>query len=263
MSPRLPVVLVTGASSGIGRAVALAYARRGARVALVARRADKLASVAAACGEGALATPADVSDPAAVRAAVARVTAAWGAPDVLVNGAGVMTVKPIRHLTPEEFHTMVCTNYLGAVYAVTAALPAMLERGTGTIINISSLAGKVPARGYGGYAPSKFALAAFTDVLRQEVAPRGIHVLGVYPGPVDTALIRDASGRKVVDDIPGLPLYTAEYVAERILAAAARRRRDLYLPGWRGRFAALAYALCPRLVDALGGRLPIRQNQID
>ncbi len=258
------IVLVTGASSGIGQAVALAFARRGARVGLLARSSEKIAAVASACGGAhAVPLPADVGDPAAVSTAVGQLEAAAGPPDILVNCAGVMHVHPLRDLSLTQIEEMMRTNYLGSVYSVKAVLPRMLARGAGSIVNVSSLAGKVAARGYGGYAPTKFALAAFTDVLRQEVSHKGIHVCGVYPGPVDTNLIRDRSGRKVVDDIPGLPLYTPEYVAERIVTAVSRHSRDLYLPGVRGRLAGIAYALFPRLADAVSNRLPILQNRVD
>lgn len=257
------VVLITGASSGIGRAAALAFARRGARLGLVARSAARLAEVVSACGGLALALPADVGAPGAVAAAVARLTAAWGPPDVLVNCAAVLHPRPIRCLDCEEFAEMIRTNYLGTVHAVKAVLPAMLERGAGSIVNVSSLAGKVPARSYAGYAASKFAVTAFTEVLRLEVGHRGIHVCGVYPGPVATPMIRDEHGGKRVDDFPFLPVYRPEQVAEAIVRAVARRQRDVYLPHLRGRLLGALYALFPGLAGAAGARLPIRQNQVD
>lgn len=260
------VALVTGASSGIGREVAVALARRGAAVGLLGRDEVRLAQAAQQCREAGAAAAyllrADVADWEAVRRAVEELEAALGPADILVNSAGVMYTGPIHRMAPEHFAEMIRTNYLGTVYPTRAVLPGMIARGRGSIVNLSSLAGRVAARGYGGYAPTKYAVAGFTDALRQEVAHRGIHVCGVYPGPVDTPMVRDREGKGPADPFPLVPLLRPERVAEAVVRAIERRRRDVYLPPGAG-LVGLLYAFWPRPVEWLYARLPIGQNRVD
>lgn len=183
------VALVTGASSGIGRATALALAGAGARVAAVARRADRLQSLVSDIGrDTAVAVEADVTDEAAINRAVADVHARWGRLDVLVNNAGVMLLGPIENADTEDWRRMMDTNVLGLMYATHAALPIMRAQGSGDVVNISSTAGRTARAGVGAYNASKWAVNAFSEALRQECVPYHIRVTVIEPGIVATEL---------------------------------------------------------------------------
>ncbi|MFB4306638.1 SDR family NAD(P)-dependent oxidoreductase [Actinomadura sp. GTD37] len=181
------IVLVTGASSGIGEATALALSAEGARVAAGARRADRLAALADKAPGEVLALDLDVTDQDSVRAAVAATVERFGGLDVLVNNAGVMLNGPIAGADTTEWTRMVETNLLGSMYAVHAALPHLLER-KGTVLQVSSTSGRIASAGSGVYAATKFGVNAFSEALRQEVTTRGVRVMLVEPGFVSTEL---------------------------------------------------------------------------
>src|SRR5216683_698067 len=185
------VVAVTGASSGIGEATALACARAGAAVALAARRADRIDALAARITEDggrAIAVPTDVGDEGQAREFVQRAQAELGRLDVLVNNAGVMLLGPIENAPTEEWRRMIHANLFGVLYCTHAALPLMREQGSGHIINISSVAGRVATAGAGVYNLTKFGVGAFSEALRQEAVPMGVRVTLVEPGAVATEL---------------------------------------------------------------------------
>jgi NADP-dependent 3-hydroxy acid dehydrogenase YdfG len=185
------VALVTGASSGIGEATALALAEAGAAVAIGARRRDRLDALAEKLADGAtrvLALDLDVTDEQACRDAVARTRAELGGLDVLVNNAGVMLLGTIVGADPEDWRRMVSTNVLGLMYMTHAAIDGMVEQGSGDVVNISSVAGRTARKGAGVYNASKWAVNAFSESLRQEVTARGVRVSLVEPGAVATEL---------------------------------------------------------------------------
>ena len=185
------VVAVTGASSGIGEAVALACARAGAAVALAARRADRIQALAeriAAEGGHALAITTDVSDEAQARAFIEGAHDELGRLDVLINNAGVMLLGPIAGAPTEEWRRMIDANVYGVLYCTHAALPLMAEQGEGHIINVSSVAGRFARAGSGVYNLTKFGVGAFSEALRQEAVPLGVRVTVVEPGAVATEL---------------------------------------------------------------------------
>jgi NADP-dependent 3-hydroxy acid dehydrogenase YdfG len=185
------VALVTGASSGIGAATAVALAAEGAAVAVAARRTDRLADLQARLVSGgtkAIALELDVTDEAACQAAVTRTRDELGGLDLLVNNAGVMLLGPILGADTEDWRRMLTTNVLGLMYMTHAALPGMVEQGRGDIVNVSSVAGRAAHRGSGVYNASKFAVNAFSESLRQEVTGRGVRISLVEPGVVDTEL---------------------------------------------------------------------------
>ncbi len=185
------VALVTGASSGIGRAVALALAGRGAGVAVGARRTERLAGLhAELTGSGArsLSLDLDVTDEHSCRAAVDRTVAAFGGLDIVVNNAGVMLLGSIVGADTEDWRRMINTNVLGLMYITHAALPHMLDAGGGDVVQISSVAARVARRGSGVYNASKWAVNAFSEALRQEVTDRGVRITMIEPGSVDTEL---------------------------------------------------------------------------
>jgi NADP-dependent 3-hydroxy acid dehydrogenase YdfG len=185
------VALVTGASSGIGEATALALAEAGAAVAIGARRRDRLDALAAKLaddGARVLALDLDVTDEQACRDAVARTRAELGGLDVLVNNAGVMLLGTIVGADPEDWRRMVSTNVLGLMYMTHAAVDGMVEQGSGDVVNISSVAGRTARKGAGVYNASKWAVNAFSESLRQEVTARGVRISLVEPGAVATEL---------------------------------------------------------------------------
>ena len=191
------VSMVTGASSGIGEATARELAARGSAVALVARRTDRLESLAAqirADGGTALAVQTDVTDQAEATAAVQQVVDELGRLDVLVNNAGVMLLGPALEAPVDEWERMVQVNLLGVLYCAKAALPHLLEaaeqdpRRTADLVNVSSVAGRTVRVGSGVYNATKHAVGAFSESLRQEVAGRHVRVSLIEPGWVATEL---------------------------------------------------------------------------
>ena len=191
------MALVTGASSGIGRAAALTLAGRGAAVSLAARRPDRLRELAGEIGgDGgtALAIEADGGDREQAESAVARTVAEMGRLDVLVNNAGVMLLGPVAEAPQEEWERMVQVNLLGLFYTARAALPHLIEaaekepRRVADLVNISSVAGRQARKGSGVYNATKHGVGAFSEALRQEVTGRHVRVSLVEPGAVATEL---------------------------------------------------------------------------
>ncbi|WP_217140811.1 SDR family NAD(P)-dependent oxidoreductase [Streptomyces sp. AC627_RSS907] len=181
------VVLVTGASSGIGRATARALSKAGARVAVGGRRADRLASLAREASGEMLVLEMDVTDARSVRDAVAATVERFGALDVVVNNAGVMLSGAILGADITEWTRMVETNLLGSMYTVHAALPHLLAS-KGTVVQISSTSGRISSAASGAYAATKFGITAFSEALRQEVTEQGVRVVVIEPGFVSTEL---------------------------------------------------------------------------
>lgn len=185
------VVAVTGASSGIGEAVALACAQAGASVAIGARRAKRLDAVRERIeGEGgsAVALPLDVSNEAEANRFVRQAAERLGRLDVLINNAGVMLLGPVQDAPTEEWRRMIEANVLGLLYCTHAAIPLMRGQGGGHIVNLSSTAGRVASAGAAVYNLTKFGVGAFSEALRQEMVPHGIRVTLIEPGRVDTEL---------------------------------------------------------------------------
>jgi NADP-dependent 3-hydroxy acid dehydrogenase YdfG len=187
-------IAITGASSGIGEATALACAEAGASVALAARRADRIEALAAKInsshptGGRALAIPTDVGEEEQARTFVERAHAELGRLDGLVNNAGVMLLGPIDGAPTEEWRRMVHVNLFGVLYCTHAALPLMRAQGSGDIVNVSSVAGRVARAGSAVYNLTKWGVNAFSEALRQECVGAGIRVTIVEPGAVATEL---------------------------------------------------------------------------
>jgi clavulanate-9-aldehyde reducatase len=185
------VVAVTGASSGIGEAVALACAEAGAAVALAARRAERIEALAeriVSAGGRAIAVRTDVSREEDARTFVRRAHDELGRLDVLVNNAGVMLLGPIAGADTEEWRRMIDANVYGVLYCTHAALPLMASQGSGHIVNVSSVAGRFARAGSGVYNLTKFGVGAFSEALRQEAVGMGVRVTVVEPGAVATEL---------------------------------------------------------------------------
>jgi NADP-dependent 3-hydroxy acid dehydrogenase YdfG len=185
------VALVTGASSGIGAATAIALAEAGAAVAIGARRRDRLDALAGTLRDGGarvLQLDLDVTDEQACTAAVARTRDELGGLGILVNNAGVMLLGTILGADTEDWRRMIQTNVMGVMYMTAAAIEGMVEQGSGDIVNMSSVAGRQARKGAGVYNASKWAVNAFSESLRQEVTGRGVRVGLVEPGAVATEL---------------------------------------------------------------------------
>jgi clavulanate-9-aldehyde reducatase len=197
---------ITGASSGIGEATALALARAGASVALGARRKDRIDALAARIedeGGTAVALEVDVSDEAQARGFVEAAHERLGRLDALVNNAGVMLLGPVEQADSQQWRTMFDVNVLGLLYCTSAALPIMRAQGSGDIVNVSSVAGRFARAGNAVYAATKFAVGAFSEGLRNEVTESGIRVTLIEPGMVDTELQSHNEG-EVLEALQGM-----------------------------------------------------------
>lgn len=226
----MTTALVTGASSGIGAATARLFAANGTTVALVARRADRLAEVAADCREGAPASrwwSADLADPAGAADLARAVWDELGPIDVVVNNAGIPLRRPADRLTMAEVERAMTVNYLSPVAITLALLPRLLERGSGTIVNVSSLGGRLGIPHEAAYCGSKFALAGWSESLAADLVGTGVAVRLVLPGPVDTE-IWDQPGNDTAD-YSG-PLVPADEVAAGIVDCIDSPRFEHYLP---------------------------------
>jgi NADP-dependent 3-hydroxy acid dehydrogenase YdfG len=181
--------LVTGASRGIGAAVARALASRGVRVALVARNAERLNVLAAEIGRDAFAVPCDLTDRSAVQQMAESVNSAFqGAPDILVNNAGVFGLAPLHEVTEELFSVTVQTNLIAPFSVIRAFLSTMRARGAGDIVTIGSVADRTIMPENGAYSAAKYGLRAMHEVLRQELRGSGVRASLISPAAVDTEL---------------------------------------------------------------------------
>ena len=224
------IAMVTGASSGIGAATARALAADGTTVALVARRADRLDEVLADCVGRAPQSRrwvADLSDPDRAAAVALDVWDAYGQVDVVVNNAGAPMRRPVTRLTMTEVERTMRVNYLSPVAITLAVLPRMLERRTGTVVNVSSLGGRLGIMTESAYSGSKFALAGWTEAAAAELDGTGVRLRLVLPGAIDTEIWDHP------DNDPPVytgPLAPPEEVADGIVAAIDSDRFEHYIP---------------------------------
>jgi short-subunit dehydrogenase len=249
------VVVVTGASSGIGRATALLLAAKGAHTVLVARRAAELAAVAAECDRragfagSALAVPADVTDCAAVERVAARAVERFGRIDGWVNSAGVTGFGPLLDVPLSDVEQIFRVNVMGTVHGARAALPRMVEQGHGVLVNLSSLLGVVAPPLAAPYAMTKSAVRSLGGSLRAELrmaGARGVAVGTVLPAAIDTPIYTAAANRTGRRPQPPPPVYAPERVARAVVAMLRRPRPELIAGGLIGRAFALQHHLSPR-----------------
>jgi NAD(P)-dependent dehydrogenase (short-subunit alcohol dehydrogenase family) len=251
------VVVVTGASSGIGRATALRFAGLGARVVLAARRAGALDEVAGACeaaGGQALAVPTDTADEAAVAALAAGAVERFGRVDVWVNNAGVYQLGSLEATPPEAFRRVLEVNFFGYVHGARAVLPRFREQGRGVLVNNASAYSHVGAPWLSAYVSSKFAVRGLSESLRLELRDLpDVHVCTVSPSPIDTPIFASAANYtgRAVKAPP--PTYRPEQVARAIVASALRPRRERFV-GRAGRQLARLEAVAPRLFEWVNRR---------
>lgn len=252
------VVAITGGSAGLGLATAQAFAAVGAQTVLLARDSARLAAAAEKiqAAKPPLALSADITQDDAVAAAFSQIRAQFGRLDVLVNCAGKSARGPIAETTPAQFQELWELNFLSAVRCTRAALPLLLER-KGSVVHIGSLASKSAARYLGAYPASKFPLAAYSQQLRLELGPQGLHVLLVCPGPIR----REDAGQRYAEQSANLPPSASQpgggvrlkgidpaLLARRIVRACELRESELVIPGYSRLLFAIAQ-LSPALGD--------------
>jgi len=253
-------VLITGGSRGLGLLLAREFGTQGARVAICARDADELDRAAAdleARGIAVLTLRGDVTDASQVDSIVHGVRERWGAIDVLVNNAGIITVGPVETMTLADYHDAMSVNFWGALHAILAVLPSMRERGAGRIVNITSIGGKLSMPHLSPYCASKFALVGLSEGLRAELARDGTLVTTVCPGLMRTGSPRNADFKgqhqaeyawfSISDALP-VASMDAERAARQIVAACARGEPEVTL-SVPAKLAARVQGLAPGLVS--------------
>jgi NAD(P)-dependent dehydrogenase (short-subunit alcohol dehydrogenase family) len=252
------VTVITGASSGIGRATALAFAKKGGTVVVAARRETALEELALDCeaaGGHALAVPVDVTDTEAVEVLARRAIETFGRVDAWVNNAAVTLFGRFEETPIGDFRRVIETNLLGYVHGARAILPWFREQGNGILINVSSGVGKMPQPFASAYVISKYGIVALSDCLRQELwdVP-GIHVVTVLPAAIDTPLFQQGANYMGRAAKPMGPIYDPEKVAQAIVSAALAPRREVVVGG-NIRAAIVAQRIVPELFDRWAARL--------
>jgi short-subunit dehydrogenase len=245
------VVVIVGASSGIGRAAALAFAREGAELVLAARDAPALDDVVGECtdlGTRAVAVPTDMTDEVDVASLRRRAVELHGGIDVWVNDAAVYMIGRFEETPPEAFKAVLDTNVMGVVIGAREAIAQFRGQRHGTLINVGSSAGKVPYALASAYCASKHAVVALTSILRQELEGSGIDVCLVTPATVDTPLFQHAANFSRHEIVAMPPIYRPERVAAAIVSCAKRPRREVVI-GMAPRLARLVRLLAPSLYE--------------
>lgn len=260
------VILITGASSGIGEACALQFARAGYRVVLAARRAERIDALAEKIrSTGGLALPVttDVSRLEDINQLVQTVLSDWGQIDVLFNNAGFGRLKFLDALDPlEDIEPQLRVNLDGLIQLTRAVLPHMIVRCSGHIIHMASIAGLVAMPTYSVYAATKFAVRGFTDALRREVGVWGVKVSGIYPGAVETEFDEHTGAiRKTGVHTPKMLTLSAETVAREVVRLARRPRPMVVIPRIMGPAIWLAWHF-PGILDWGVERFFVRKERL-
>lgn len=245
-------VVVTGASSGIGRATAIAFARRGANVVLAARSQQALEQVqqeARVWNVETLVVPTDISDREQVRALVDASLGRFGKIDVFVANAGTYFRCPVQDLTVEHVECVMAVNFYGCLYSILEVLPHMLALGEGHIVVVASVDGKKGIPPDGAYVASKFAVSGLADVLRQELHGTGVHLSTIFPGRIDTPMIADVRVPSISPKIP------PERVADAIVRAVLKQKAEVLVPRLSSKTLILVNTLSPGMADRMVRRL--------
>jgi short-subunit dehydrogenase len=236
------VVIVTGASSGVGEACAKHFAAQGAKVVLAARSVEPLNALALTIGNGAIAIATDVAKLEACQALVDQTIAAFGKIDVLVNNAGYHARGDVAECTVEGLDQTIDVNLKGPIRLSRMALPHLLKSPHGSIVNVASLAGRFPLDGEAVYSASKFGLRAFSIALAEELRETALTVSLVSPGPIDTGFIMDHI-EEVPDMVFSQPMSSADDIAEAVLACATDGKRERAIPAASGVLATAGYLM--------------------
>jgi len=242
------VTIITGASSGIGRATAEAFAGAGARLVLAARSSEKLAalsSVLEARGAQVLAVAADVTSEADVRRIVDQARARFGRVDIAVCNAGIYIRGAVKDLPLEAFQVCMNVNFYGTIHLIRAVLPMMLAQRSGHIVAVTSVDGRKGLPPDAAYVASKFATTGFMDVLRQELRGTGVYASTILPARVDTPMIAS------LDVPPASPKISSARVGRAVLRAVRRRRREIVIPFTGPKALIVFSALSPGVGDWL------------
>lgn len=248
------VAVITGASSGIGRATALAFAANGTIVVVAARRETALRDLVAEIERGggkALAVPTDVTDERAVQRLAERAVRQFGKIDIWVNNAGVILYGPLAETPMADYRRVMETNFFGCVHGSRAALKVFKERGRGTLINLSSVVTRMPQPYASAYVASKHAVHALGMCLRQELLlakAKDVHVVNVLPAAIDTPLFGHAGNYTGRTPKAPPPVYDVDLVAKAIVKAAKNPRRDVYA-GSAGPLVNLQMKFAPGMVE--------------
>jgi short-subunit dehydrogenase len=271
------VVLITGASEGIGRATAFAFARHGAKLVIAARTAETLKKTAIALEQEldaeVLMIPTDVTEPDQVKALVDAALHRFGQVDILINNAGLCMSGPFSATTLQQWQQIMNVNFWGYLHLIEAVLPHFLQRSQGQIINVGSFGGKMPLPGMTAYCASKYAVTGLTETLRLELGPQGIEVIGIHPGVVKSNFLKravfvdeiDAGDAASTASPTAPPLGSAraqihaalnsvlvnqpEEVAAAILEASVHHKTDVVVGA--AQLATGAYSLFPGLLTTL------------
>ena len=246
------VVVITGASSGLGRAVALRLAKKGVRLVLAARNEKALAGLVRRC-EGlkakAISVRADVVEETDVKQIVEKALATYGRVDAWVNNAGVLAVGRFEEVPPAVFRKVIETNFYGVVHGTRAILPVFKAQRHGVLLNVSSLESKVAMPYSTAYAASKFAITGFSDSLRSElVHERDIHICTIIPASIDTPLFQHAANYSGKALRPVNPVYSVESAARDIVKCIERPRAEAFVGGM-GRWFTLIKRVAPRTTE--------------
>jgi NAD(P)-dependent dehydrogenase (short-subunit alcohol dehydrogenase family) len=248
------VVVLTGASSGLGRAAAVEFARQGAKLVLAARGLPALEEVAARCraaGSQAIAVQTDVTREEEVRGLAARALELTGRIDVWINNAGVTAFAPLLEGPFEDHRRVIETNVYGPIFGARAVLPIFRRQRVGVLINVSSVLGKVGQPYVPSYVITKFALQGLSETLRKALAEEpDIHVCTLVPYAIDTPHFEHGANHVGLDARAMPPMQPPEKVARALVSLAARPRRELYVPR-AARLGVVAHALVPDLGDRL------------
>ncbi|RPJ60645.1 MAG: SDR family oxidoreductase [Acidobacteria bacterium] len=258
------VVVLTGASSGIGKATALRFAENGAHLVLAGRREESLRQLADECrelGVRAIAVKTDVTDENQVIDLGRRALSEFGRIDVWVNNAGVMLYGRVEEVPASAMRRVFETNVFGHMYGARAVLPQFRRQGRGILINVASMVGKAGIAYMSAYVASKHALVGFADCLRQEVMldKADVHVCTVMPASIDTPLFQHAANYTGQEAQPISPIYDAENVADAIIGCVQKPQREVYV-GSMGRLTAFNRTFSPAMHDRVASTIAESQQ---